>query len=142
MIWKREFTLDMLNFAAKDTLVSHLGIVCTKIGDDYLEATMPVDTRTIQPMGLLHGGASAALAETLGSVASAFCLDNQRLYSVVGIELQASHLRAVKKGYVLGRVKPIKLGKKLHNWSIQIFDEQNKLCCDAKLTTMVIKNHS
>ena len=142
MIWKHEFTLEMLNFSAKDTLVGHLGIVYSKIGADYLEATMPVDSSTIQPMGLLHGGASAALAETLGSVASAFCIENQRLYSVVGIEIQASHVRAVKTGKVLGRVIPIKIGKKLHLWSIQIFDAQNKLCCDAKLTTMVIKKDS
>lgn len=142
MIWKHEFTLEMLNFSAKDTLVGHLGICYTKKGSDFLEAIMPVDSRTIQPMGLLHGGASAALAETLGSVASAFCLENQRLYSVVGIELQASHLRSVKSGKVLGRVRPIKIGRQLHIWNIQIFDEQNRLCCDSKLTTMVIKNDS
>lgn len=142
MIWKHEFTLEMLNFSAKDTLVGHLGIKYTKKGDDFLEATMPVDARTIQPMGLLHGGASAALAETLGSVASAFCLENQRLYTIVGIELQASHLRAVKSGLVTGIVRPVKIGQQLHTWNIKIFDEQKRICCDSKLTTMVLKKDS
>lgn len=138
MIWKREFTLEMLNFSAKNTLVETLGIKYVEIGDDFIKATMPVDERTIQPMGLLHGGASAALAETLGSVASTFSLEDMRLNGIVGIELNATHLRPAKSGIVTGTVRPIKLGRKLHVWEIVVENEEGKKCCISRLTTMII----
>src|SRR5690606_27239549 len=95
----------------------------TAFGDDYLEATLPVDHRTTQPMGLLHGGASAALAETLGSIAGVLALEDTDKQVVVGIEINANHLRAVRDGKVIGRVTPIRVGKNIQVWRIVIQDE-------------------
>ena len=121
-----------------NTMGDHLGIVFTEIGDDYLKARMPVDQRTKQPYGLLHGGASAALAETLGSVASALVVDQSK-FIVVGIEINANHLRGVREGFVTGVVKPLHTGRTIHVWEIKIYDGNEKLVCISRLTVSVIK---
>lgn len=116
----------------------HLGIEFTAFGDNWLEATIPVSERTKQPMGLFHGGASAVLAEELGSLASTLCLDDHQKETVVGIELNCSHLRSARQGVLTGRVSPIKLGRKTQIWHIEIRDEHEHLINVSRLTTMVI----
>jgi len=135
-IWKQRPTLDELNDLSKDTLVEHLEIVYTEIGDDYLKATMPVDKRTVQPMGLLHGGASAVLAETLGSVAS-HCIINREKYYAVGINIEVHHVRSVTKGKVTGVAKPVHLGKTIHLWEIKVYDDRGKLVSVSMLKMIV-----
>ncbi len=127
----------MLNKSTHGTMMSHLGIEYTDIGTDFLCAKMPVDERTKQPFGLLHGGASAALAETLGSVASSLCLDLTRQYPV-GVELNANHLRSVTAGYVHGTAKAIHLGRRTHVWNITIVDDKQQPVCVSRLTVMII----
>ncbi len=135
-IWFRTPTLDALNVPSP-TLVSHLGIRFIEIGDDYLKATMPVDHRTHQPMGLLHGGASVALAETMGSVGAYLCVDMAQ-QSVVGLEINANHIRAVRAGMVTGTAKPIHIGKTTQLWEIRIHDEQERLTCISRITLAVL----
>src|SRR5690606_747236 len=108
-IWKQNPTLDGLNALNHNTMGAAIGLEFTEIGPDFMEATMPVDHRTVQPMGLLHGGASVALAETLGSVAGVLVLEDTQRQAVVGVEINANHLRSVRKGKVTGRVSPIRL---------------------------------
>ncbi|AKL13108.1 TPA: proofreading thioesterase EntH [Kluyvera intermedia] len=136
MIWKRRLTLDELNATSARTLVDHLGIIYTRLSDDVLEAEMPVDARTYQPFGLLHGGASAALAETLGSMAGyMMTVDGQ---CVVGTELNATHHRAVSQGKVRAVCQPLHLGRQNQSWEIVVFDEQGRRCCTCRLSTMVL----
>lgn len=136
MIWKRRLTLEELNATSARTLVDHLGIVYTRLGDDVLEAEMPVDARTYQPFGLLHGGASAALAETLGSMAGyMMTADGQ---CVVGTELSATHHRAVSQGKVRAVCQPLHLGRQNQSWEIVVFDAQGRRCCTCRLSTMVL----
>lgn len=136
MIWKRRLTLDELNATSARTLVDHLGIIYTRLSDDVLEAEMPVDARTYQPFGLLHGGASAALAETLGSMAGyMMTADGQ---CVVGTELNATHHRAVTQGKVRAVCQPLHLGRQNQSWEIVVFDEQGRRCCTCRLSTMVL----
>ncbi|GMQ23397.1 hotdog fold thioesterase [Algoriphagus sp. oki45] len=137
MIFLQSPSLDHLNQTSRDTLVQHLGIVFTAVGEDYLEATMPVDARTKQPMGLLHGGANVVLAETLGSLASSLTIDlNQK--ACVGLEVNANHLRSVREGIVRGIAKPIHLGRSTQVWEIRILDEKDKLCCISRLTMAIL----
>ena len=117
---------------------ANLGIEFTEIGEDYLVARMPVDKRTIQPMGLLHGGASATLAETLGSVASVLLQDDITKSPIVGIEINANHLGSARSGFVTGKVTPIKIGRTIHVWNIDIVDENDQKICVSRLTTMVL----
>ena len=131
-------TPDRLNPLGKNTMGEHIGIEITEIGEDYLRGRMPVDHRTRQPYGLLHGGASVALAETLGSVASAFVVDRER-YDCVGLEINANHVRGVREGFVVGTVRPLHLGKTTHVWDIRIHDEREKLVCVSRLTVAIIK---
>jgi len=131
-------TPDQLNPLSRGTMGEHLGIVLTEIGEDYLKGTMPVDHRTRQPYGLLHGGASVALAETLGSVASAFVVDRSR-YDCVGLEINANHVRGVREGLVTGTARPVHLGKTTHVWDIRIHDEREKLVCISRLTVAIVK---
>ncbi len=138
-IWKKRPTLDELNRLSKDTLVEHLEIVYTEVGDDYLKATMPVDKRTVQPMGLLHGGASAALAETLGSVASHFIIDRDTHYAV-GLNIEVHHIRSVTEGVVTGIARPLHLGQKTHLWEIKIFNEKEKVVSVSMLKMIILKN--
>ena len=135
-IWKRELSLAELNALSKNSLVAHLGIVFTARGDDYLEAVMPVDARTHQPFGLLHGGASVVLAESLGSLAGYLCCAPGQ--SVVGIEVSASHHRAVSSGEVRGVCQPLHLGAQQQVWQIAIFNPRGHRCCSARLTVAVL----
>jgi 1,4-dihydroxy-2-naphthoyl-CoA hydrolase len=139
MIWKNIFDVESINNISVNTMVQHLGIKFTEIGDDFMVATMPVDHRTVQPLRLLHGGASVVLAETLGSIASFACID-PAVSDVVGIEVNANHLKAVLEGTsnVIGKVSPIKIGRNIHVWNIEISDKDGNLICVSKLTTMVI----
>jgi 1,4-dihydroxy-2-naphthoyl-CoA hydrolase len=138
MVFLSSPSLDQLNQTRQDTMINHLGIVFTAIGEDYLEASMPVDHRTKQPMGLLHGGASVALAETLGSLAASLTLDRSK-QTCVGLEINANHVRAVKDGLVKGIAKPIHLGRSTQIWEIKIFDEGEKLCCISRITMAILE---
>ena len=136
MIWKRAATLEQLNQTGADCMVGHLDIQITRMGDNELEGTRPVDRRTTQPFGLLHGGASVVLAETLGSLAGYLCSEGKQ--QVVGLEINANHIRAVREGRVRGVCKAIHVGRRHQVWQIEIFDQQNRLCCTSRLTTAVI----
>ncbi len=136
-IWYTQSTPERLNEKARMTMIDHLGIEFLEIGEDYLKARMPVDHRTMQPDGILHGGASAALAETLGSVASSLCLDPNS-GKCVGLEINANHIRPVTGGSVYGITKPIHLGKSTHIWEIRIYTEQEKLVSISRLTIAVL----
>lgn len=137
-MFNKNFDLETLNAFGKNTLPGHIGIEFTEIGDDFLIARMPVDSRTHQPFGILHGGASVVLAETIGSLASMLCLQNPEQQKAVGLEINANHLRAVKTGWVYGKVTPIHVGAKTHVWDIKITNEENKPVCICRLTTMII----
>lgn len=136
-IWKRETTLDELNKTSQGCMVGHVGIVFTLLADDRLEATMPVDARTTQPFKLLHGGASVVLAESLGSMAGYLC--TQGTQQVVGIEVNANHLKSAHGGFVTGVCRPLHVGRRNQVWEIKIFDENERLCCISRLTTAVIE---
>ncbi|NIY47493.1 proofreading thioesterase EntH [Cedecea colo] len=135
-IWKRQLTLDELNSMGEKSMVARLGITFTRMDEESLEAEMPVDERTHQPFGLLHGGASVALAETLGSMAG--FLTTSEGQCVVGTEISASHHRAVASGKVRGVCKPLHLSKSSQVWEIAIFDIRGKRCCTSRLTTAVL----
>lgn len=136
-IWKKAISVELIAQRYTHKHMGQLiGIEFTEVGADYLVATMPVDERTHQPYGILHGGASVVLAETLGSVASDFCIDEQRM--AVGLEINANHLRPVKSGTVKGICRPIHIGGKTHVWDIKIYSEQEKLVCISRLTTAII----
>jgi len=121
-----------------NTLGENLGIEFTEIGEDFIIAKMPVDHRTVQPFRLLHGGASVALAETLGSVASQLCIEDFGKKMAVGVEINANHLRPATKGFVFGKVTPIRVGRSMHIWNIEIKDERGKLVCISRLTVAVV----
>lgn len=140
--WKRIFKPEELNSFNQGSLAHHLGIEILEFGDNMLTARMPIDARTRQPFGLLHGGASGALSETLGSIASFCMLDDPTTQSAVGLELNASHLKSAKEGYVYAECKPIKIGKRVHVWSTDIFDEQKNLVCQSRLTVMILNQAS
>lgn len=129
--------LEKANRFNKNTLMEQLGIEYTEIGDDYIKATMPVDHRTHQPMGLLHGGATAALAESMGSLASYLLIDSEK-QAVVGIEINANHLRGVRQGLVHAEARLVHKGKSLHIWDIKVFDEREKPVAICRLTNMII----
>ncbi len=137
MIFKAPVDLDILNTVNLKSLAGQLGIEFIEAGADFLTARMPVDERTRQPFGILHGGASTALAETVGSVAATLCLDVSQYYAV-GLDINANHLRPVKAGYVYGTAKPIHLGRSTHVWEIKITDESQKLVCISRLTLMIV----
>ncbi len=140
-IWNHPPTpelVERLNEKSANTMSHALDIRFSAIGDDWIEATMPVDSRTRQPDGLLHGGASAVLAETLGSVGSVLCVDIAK-QTIVGVEINANHLRGVREGRVTGRATPVRLGSRMHVWDIQIRDEAGHLVCVSRLTAMVIE---
>ncbi|ASV19878.1 1,4-dihydroxy-2-naphthoyl-CoA hydrolase [Klebsiella sp. 10982] len=136
MIWKRQATLEQLNRLGEGNMVGLLDIRFETFTDDTLEATMPVDGRTQQPFGLLHGGASVVLAETLGSVAGYLCSEGEQ--KVVGLEVNANHIRSARGGRVRGVCKALHVGARHQVWQIEIFDEQARLCCASRLTTAVI----
>ncbi|PID38395.1 MAG: esterase [Proteobacteria bacterium] len=137
-IWKKRLELSEVQRFCADTLVSHLAIEFTEVGEDYLCAKMPVDARTVQPMGLLHGGASVTLAESLGSMAGSLCVDLGTQHCV-GLEINANHVRAVRSGWVYGRARPLHLGGRTQIWEIRIEDEEQRLVCISRLTLAVIQ---
>jgi 1,4-dihydroxy-2-naphthoyl-CoA hydrolase len=137
-IWKQDFSLEGINSMGKNTLVSHIGIEFIEIGNNYLKAKMPVDARTVQPMRLLHGGASVVLAETIGSVATTMCIDDWSKNAGVGIEINANHIRSAKSGFVIATATPIKLGRTLHVWRIVIEREDGKQVCESRITMAII----
>jgi len=130
-------TLEALNALGRNTLMEHLGIEITKLGDTFIEAKMPVDHRTHQPYGLLHGGASVALAETLGSIAAHCTLTDDNKYCV-GLEINANHIKSVKSGFVHGVAKPIHIGTRTQVWEIRISNEQQELVCVSRITMAII----
>src|SRR5690606_37509755 len=133
----KEITVESLNSMGKGSMIEHLGIVFTEIGSDYLSATMPVDHRTKQPHGLLHGGASVVLAETLGSVAANSVIDTSKYYCV-GLDINATHIRSAKSGYVIGTTKALHIGKTTQVWEIIIQDQDSQLVCISRLTMAVL----
>ncbi len=136
-IWKSDVTIAQLNKRGEHTMVNHLDIRFTEIGPDYLCGSMPVDHRTNQPIGLLHGGASVVLAETLGSVAGVLCVDIRKQYCV-GLEVNANHLRGVRSGRVTGTASPVHLGRKTQVWQINIADEHGRKVTASRLTLAVL----
>lgn len=136
-IWFTAPTIEALEAISADTLVDHIGIEYLAVGDDFIEARMPVDRRTMQPARILHGGASLVLAETLGSVAANLCLDPHHKRAV-GLEINANHIRAVRDGYVTGTVTPLHMGRSTHIWQIHIRDDRNRLVCVSRLTMAVL----
>jgi 1,4-dihydroxy-2-naphthoyl-CoA hydrolase len=139
MIWfDKELSIEKLKPLGLNTMAAHLGIQWTEVGENYLKAKMPVDHRTTQPYGLLHGGASCVLAETIGSVASAMVVDHSLFYCV-GLEINANHVRGIKEGFVTGVALPLHLGHTTHVWDIKIYDEKEKLICVSRLTVAILK---
>jgi 1,4-dihydroxy-2-naphthoyl-CoA hydrolase len=136
-IWKTVATLEHLKEISRNTMMEHLGIEYLEVGEDFLKARMPVDRRTHQPYGILHGGASVVLAETLGSLGAYLCVDPERKRAV-GLEINANHLRPVSEGWVTGVAKPIHLGRTTQLWEIRIFNDQQKLVCISRHTVAVI----
>ncbi len=135
-IWFKEYDLEMLNGLRNANMAGHLGIEFLEIGKDYLKARMPVDEKTKQAFGILHGGASCVLSETLGSVAAWMCIDPDK-QRAIGIEINANHLRPVSEGFVTGICKPIKIGRTLHVWNTEIFKDDKKISCTSRLTVAI-----
>lgn len=136
-IWHKEPNLNDINSLNKNTLGQNLGIEFTEVGSDFLVATMPVDERTKQPFGLLHGGANVALAETLGSVASLLAV-NSDVFIGVGVEINANHIKAVLSGKVKGVCSPLNVSGKNHVWDIKIYNDANELTCVSRFTCTII----
>ncbi len=134
-IWKQRPNPELINQTSAGSMADHLGIEITEVGDDYLRARMPIDQRTQQPMGLMHGGASATLAETLGSIGGLLTLELDQY--VLGLELNISHLRAVQSGHVVGTARPVKLGRTVQVWEIRIHDAGQQLVSISRLTLVV-----
>ena len=139
-IWFAPVTVDSIAFKG-ECLPNHIGIEFTEIGPDFLRGRMPVDGRTVQPFGILHGGASVALAETLGSTAAALVIDRTK-QRCVGQEINANHVRAVSQGYVIGTARPVHLGRRSHVWEIRITDEQERLVCISRITMYILDRDS
>lgn len=139
-IWKRPATLADLHELCKGTMCEHVGLVITELGDDYLKATMPVDERTRQHMGIIHGGASVVLAETIGSIGAGLCCAEGQY--VVGLDINANHIRAGKPPYVTGTARPLHIGGTTMVWEILIHDVDGKLVCVSRLTCAVLKDKS
>jgi 1,4-dihydroxy-2-naphthoyl-CoA hydrolase len=138
VIWfHKDLTIDQFKGIGTNTMATHIGIEWVELGDDFLKAKMPVDHRTNQPYGLLHGGASCVLSETIGSMASAMIIDHTK-FICVGLEINANHIRSAREGYVTGIGKPLHLGRNTHVWDIKITDEANKLVCVSRLTVAII----
>lgn len=137
-VWKRAVNLDGLQKWNKDTAAERLGIEFTGFGDDWLAARMPVDTRTVQPYGILHGGASVLLAETVGSCAAALCVEEGQ-GQCVGLDINANHLRAASTGWVTATARPFHIGRTTQVWEIQIVDEAGKMVCISRLTMAVVR---
>ena len=137
-IWYKSFTIEDINHREVKNMIDHVDIKFIEIGDDYLVGTMPVDHRTRQPMGILHGGASVVLAETLGSTASAYCLDQEK-YTCVGLDINSNHIRAVQSGLVTGVARPFHIGRTTHVWEIKVESEEGKLVNISRLTMAILE---
>ena len=139
MLWKQPATPEGLNALNLNTMPEHMGILITEVGPDYLTATMPVSERTVQPFRILHGGASVVLAESLGSIASMLCIEDLTAYTPVGLEINANHLKNVREGgLVTGTCRPIRVGRTVHVWNIEIRDERGDLSCISRLTVSIV----
>ena len=139
-IWNHKFTKETFHSISKSTLVEHLDIELVEVGEDYLKLKMPISEKTRQPMGLLHGGASLALSESAGSIASAMCVEDPLNHHPVGVEINANHLRSATSGHAHSITKPIKIGRTLHVWNTEIYDDKDRLLCTSRLTIMIVKN--
>ncbi|MCK6650122.1 MAG: hotdog fold thioesterase [Bacteroidia bacterium] len=137
-IWFRPYTVQDLAWMLKENMSENIGIEITELTENSIKGRMPVDHRTVQPMKILHGGASVAFAESLGSIGSNLIVDTSK-YACVGLEVNANHLRPASSGFVFAEAKPIHIGKKTHVWSIEITDEKGKMVCISRLTTAVIE---
>lgn len=138
MIWfKKDLRTEDISSLGKGTMAEHIGLEFTEVGTDFLKGRIPVDHRTNQPYGILHGGASCVLAETLGSIGSACIVDNAK-FLCVGLEINANHIRSVRSGYVTGTARPLHIGGSTHVWEIKIEDERGKLTCVSRLTVMIV----
>lgn len=137
-IWKNKVDLKLANERSKNTMSEYIGIVFVEMGDDFLTARMPIDHRTLQPVGIMHGGASCVLAETVGSTAGNWCVDNATQYCV-GIDINTNHIRSIRSGYVLGTARPFHLGKSTQVWGIEIKNEEGKLISVNRLTLAVLQ---
>jgi 1,4-dihydroxy-2-naphthoyl-CoA hydrolase len=140
-IWRTQTSVEQLRDFSRETLADTIGIRVTEIGPDFLRATMPVSPRTHQPMGVLHGGASVALAETVGSIAATLCVDREK-YICLGQEINANHLRPISSGIVTATARPFHIGKRSHVWHIEIRDEKDRLICVSRLTMAVLDKPS
>ena len=136
-MWKSDYSIEKVNSMNKNTILETLGIEITEKGSDFLVGKMPVDSRTVQPMRILHGGANVVLAETLGSIASLMIINPEEEISV-GLDVNANHIRSVKSGWVKGTAKPISIGKKIHVWEIKITDDDDRLTCVSRLTVSIL----
>lgn len=138
MIWfKKDLQLEHIHRMRNSNMAEHIGLEFTELGADYIKARIPVDHRTNQPYGILHGGASCVLAETLGSIGSAMVIDTEK-FICVGLEINANHIRSVAEGFVIGIATPIHLGRSTHVWDIKIHDDQQKLVCISRLTVAIL----
>ncbi len=136
-IWKTAASIQFATERSKNTMIEYLGIEFTKIGDDFIIARMPVDQRTHQPLGIMHGGASCVLAETVGSIASNLCVEQKHFYCV-GLDINTNHIKSVRSGFVYGKASPFHLGKSTHVWGISITNEQSQLISVTRLTMAVL----
>jgi 1,4-dihydroxy-2-naphthoyl-CoA hydrolase len=137
-IWKQSATVDAINALCRNTMCEHIGLLVTELGEDYVKGTLPVDVRTQQHMGIIHGGASVVLAETLGSIGSTLCCPEG--FHIVGLDINANHVRAGKPPWVTGTARPLHLGSSTMVWEIKVTDVDDKLVCVARLTCAVLKN--
>jgi 1,4-dihydroxy-2-naphthoyl-CoA hydrolase len=135
-IWKRPVTLDLLNAASPNTAIAHLGIEFTELGDDFLRGRVPVDRRTVQPFGLLHGGVSVVLAETLGSAGATYAAPEG--WMAVGLDINANHLRGVTSGWVTGTARPVHVGRSTQVWQIDLVNDADALVCVSRITMAVM----
>lgn len=136
-IWKAPISLELIAMRNQDTMVTYLGIEFLEVGPDFLKARMPVDHRTLQPYGIMHGGASCVLAETAASVAASYCVD-LLIHSIVGIEINTSHIRSISSGWVFGTAKPLHLGSSTQLWEIPITDDQGRLVSMSRLRMAIL----
>lgn len=137
-IWFSEPSIERMNQGMKNTACEAMGIQVTEVGPDFIVGTMPADTRTFQPMGLVHGGANVVLAETLGSIGANYSLDNSKQYAV-GLEVNANHLRGVRSGSVTGKATRVHAGRTTQIWEIKLTDDRGKLTCISRLTMAVLR---
>lgn len=140
-IWQTEINLQLVAERSQNTMSEYLGIEFIDVGDDYITARMPVDHRTLQPAGIMHGGASCVLAETIGSTAAQFCVNREQFYCV-GLDINTNHIRSIREGFVIGTAKPFHLGKSTQVWGIEIKNEEGKLVSVTRLTMAVLKKVS